>query len=113
MTPSCECVIVTICSYEWGSHPLTPTLVNGKTHHTGGPRHRVPPSLKQLRGSWKDLIDPQETRALLPGWVVSWGQLGVGDGTRPVFIPSAVVLVLGPGSGFFRRLPWMRLDTAA
>ena len=50
VTPSCECVIVTICSYEWRSYPLTPTLVNGKTRHTGGQRHRVrpPPSLKQL-----------------------------------------------------------------
>ena len=43
VTPSCECVIVTICSYEWRSYPLTPTLVNGKTRHTGGQRHRDPP----------------------------------------------------------------------
>ena len=48
VTPSCECVTVTICSYEWRSYPLTPTLVNGKTRHTGGQRHRVPPRLKQL-----------------------------------------------------------------
>ena len=31
---------------------------------------------------------------------------------RPVFIPSAIVLVPGPGSGFFRRLPPPALDEA-
>ena len=83
---------------------MPPTLVNGKTCHTGGQRDRDPPGLKQLQwllgGSHRSSRNqgpPSQVGGLL-------GQLeGRGWGETCVY-HKCVVLVLGLGSGFFRRL---------